>query len=145
MDKEVLKLELNSTQIKTITDYDLPLSFLDKVTYLDNNQLQAIANTTMGESFFQGHFPGNPVMPGVLTIQAMVQAAEVFCKENKKGTPNLTKLQKARFKKMILPGNQLKIILKQTKFEKDKIEFSGETLVNNEVACSANLSFLLND
>lgn len=136
-------MKLNSTQINAITNYDLPLSFLDKVTYLDNNEIRAIANTTMGESFFQGHFPGNPVMPGVLTIQAMIQAAEVFCSENQKSTPTLVQLKKARFKKMILPGDQLMIILKQIKLEKNKIEFSSETLVKDEVACSTNLSFFI--
>ena len=138
-------MELNSVQIQAINDYDAPLSFLDKVTQLDKTQIQAVANITMGESFFQGHFPGNPVMPGVLTIQAMVQAAEIFCHEQGMNVPTLTQLKKARFKKMITPGDQLKIILKQTNLEKNKIEFSGEALVNDEIACSANLSFLLND
>ena len=138
-------MELNSVQIQAITDYDTPLSFLDKVIQLDETQIQAIANITMGEGFFQGHFPGNPIMPGVLTIQSMVQAAEVYCHEQGIPVPTLSQLKKARFKKMIMPGNQLKIILKQTNLEKNKIEFSGEALVNDEIACSANLSFLLND
>ena len=138
-------MELNSVQINAITDYDAPLSFLDKVTQLDETQIQALANITMGESFFQGHFPGNPIMPGVLTIQSMVQAAEVFCHEQGIAHPTLSQLKKARFKKMITPGDGLRIILKQTNLEKDKIEFSGEALVNDKVACSANLIFLLND
>ena len=138
-------MELNSVQIQAISDYDAPLSFLDKVIQLDKAQIQAIANITMGESFFQGHFPGNPVMPGVLTIQAMVQAAEIFCHEQSMTIPTLAQLKKARFKKMITPGDQLKIILKQTNLEKNKIEFSGEALINDQVACSANLSFLLKD
>ena len=136
-------MELNSVQIQAITDYDTPLSFLDKVIQLDETQIQAIANITMGEGFFQGHFPGNPVMPGVLTIQSMVQAAEVYCYEQGIPVPTLSQLKKARFKKMITPGNQLKIILKQTNLEKNKIEFSGEALVNDEIACSANLSFFI--
>lgn len=138
-------MELNSVQIQTISDYDTPLSFLDKIIQLDKTQIQAVANTTMGEGFFQGHFPGNPVMPGVLTIQAMVQTAEIFCHEQGMPVPTLAQLKKARFKKMITPGDQLQIILKQTNLEKNKIEFSGEALVNDEIACSANLSFLLND
>ena len=138
-------MELNSVQIQAISDYDAPLSFLDKVIQLDKAQIQAIANITMGESFFQGHFLGNPVMPGVLTIQAMVQAAEIFCHEQSMTIPTLAQLKKARFKKMITPGDQLKIILKQTNLEKNKIEFSGEALINDQVTCSANLSFLLKD
>ena len=76
-------MEINAVEIERLTGYKAPLSLLDKVIKLQEDEsITALANINMNEAFFKGHFPENPVMPGVLVIQSMDEAIRVL--NNKK-------------------------------------------------------------
>lgn len=133
-------MTLNAVQIGRLTGYKQSLNLLDQVIELKENEtLVAKKSVSMNESFFKGHFPGNPVMPGVLIIQTMVEAAEVLF--NKTGKIQLAKIKKARFRQMVKPGDQLTI--KITKKNKDGIICDAKAFLEDEVACSAKLEFVL--
>lgn len=77
-------MEINVVEIERLTGYKAPLSLLDKVIELQEDEsIAALANINMNEAFFKGHFPENPVMPGVLIIQAMVEAIRVLNNKEK--------------------------------------------------------------
>lgn len=131
-------MTLNAVQIKRQTGCQSPLCFLDQVTELiPNVSLVGKKSVTMNEPYFQGHFPGNPVMPGVLIIEAMEQAAQILFTDNT--NLKLSQIKKARFRKMVKPGDQL--IIKVNKKDAEGIVCEAKAFLDNEVACSAELSF----
>ncbi|RVU70354.1 MULTISPECIES: 3-hydroxyacyl-ACP dehydratase FabZ family protein [Lactobacillus] len=125
---------MNAAAISQLTGKSAPLSFLDEVEASDEQSLTAKASVSMNENFFQGHFPGNPVMPGVLIIESLVQAVEVLTHKHLK----LQQVKKARFHKMVKPGDQLTI--KVNRSQKDD-GFEAQALLGEELACSAKLYF----
>lgn len=105
--------ELDIVQIKRMLPHRYPFLLLDRVTdYEAGASLTAIKNVTINESFFQGHFPQRPVMPGVLIVEAMAQAAALLSlvsgEELEPGQLYyLAGVDKARFRKTVVPGDQL--------------------------------------
>lgn len=127
-------MNLDVVEIKQLTGRKKPL--LDLVTELDSEKLTGLASVSMSESFFQGHFPGNPVMPGVLMIEAMAEGCEVLFKKQELQL-KLRKIKKARFREMVKPGSQL--IIKIHKI--DDFVFKSEAYLKDKLACSAELTF----
>jgi 3-hydroxyacyl-[acyl-carrier-protein] dehydratase len=119
-----LTLPIDVVAIQSVLPHRYPFLLVDRVIELEANQrIRAIKNVTINEPFFTGHFPAQPVMPGVLVIEAMAQAgglltqfsqANPFEKSDK--LFYLVKVDNARFSKMVVPGDQLEleIILKRT-------------------------------
>ena len=118
----------------------------------DGSHLVAIKNATFDEPFFQGHFPGKPIMPGVLHVEAIAQACGLMCLSAKTEDATggaasydtiLTGVENARFRRMIVPGDQLRI---ETTLIHHKGRFgkaSGRILVDDKVATEATLTFML--
>ncbi|HEY0864923.1 MAG TPA: bifunctional UDP-3-O-[3-hydroxymyristoyl] N-acetylglucosamine deacetylase/3-hydroxyacyl-ACP dehydratase [Lacunisphaera sp.] len=121
-----------------------PFVMLDRVVELTEDSLTAIKNITFNEPFFQGHYPGNPVMPGVLQVEAMAQAAGILMirKTTMEGkTALFMSCDKVKWRKPVRPGDQLLIKVKLTKIRGTIACAEGECSVNGQAVCSADLMF----
>ena len=144
--KAILAVE-TSLDIRRILDsvpHRYPFVMIDRVVEFDRETLTAIKNVTINEPYFQGHFPGNPVMPGVLQIEAMAQAAGILMlrRTTMEGkTALLMSCDKVKWRKPVRPGDQLLIKVKLTKVRGLIACAEGEGTVNGQVVCSAELMF----
>jgi beta-hydroxyacyl-ACP dehydratase FabZ len=106
------KLPLDVPAIERILPHRAPFLLLDRVVELTADHVVAIKNVTYNEPFFAGHFPGNPVMPGVLILEAIAQAGAVLALVQlgqDKRTIYFLGLDKVKFRKMVVPGDQLRL------------------------------------
>lgn len=123
-----------------------PFLLIDRVLdYTPNESLTAIKNVTINEPFFPGHFPKRPVMPGVLVIEAMAQACGLLSFASETHSPDdngiflFVGIDKARFKRQVEPGDQLRFEVKLTRKMRGIWMYEGSAFVGDELACSAEL------
>jgi len=142
-------IQIDINEIKKYLPHRYPFLMIDRVIEVDEdtaNYLKAIKNVTCNEDYFNGHFPQYPVMPGVLILEALAQAAGVLTFINKKTLPPkgelyfLAGIDKARFKKTVLPGDQLILEVKILKTRRDLWKFEGTASVAGQVACTAEIT-----
>lgn len=137
--------ELNINDIMKIIPHRYPFLLVDKIIALEEGTKAAgIKNVTMNEPFFQGHFPGNPVMPGVLIIEALAQTGAVAILSLEKfrnKTVYFGGIKNARFKRKILPGDTIKLEVEIVKMKSGFGIGNGIAYVNNEIAAEADLIF----
>ncbi len=144
--KAVLATE-TTLDIRRVLDtlpHRYPFVMLDRVLELTEDSLTAIKNITFNEPFFQGHYPGNPVMPGVLQIEAMAQAAGILMlrRGSMEGkTALFMSCDKVKWRKPVRPGDQLSVKVKLTKVRGTIACAEGECSVGDQVVCSADLMF----
>ena len=109
----------------------IPFNLLDRAWEIDENNWVGIKNVTMNEEFFNGHFPNQPIMPGVLQLEAMKQLAELAVREKiaTADTPfiRIAKIAKVKFRRPALPGDRLKITVEITSVEGNTAEISAKT------------------
>jgi beta-hydroxyacyl-ACP dehydratase FabZ len=134
--------------IKAIFDrllHRYPFLFIDKVVELTREKIVAIKNVTFNEPFFQGHFPGEPVMPGVLLIEAMAQAGGVLIMSAREDASNklvfLASVRSARFRRPVVPGDQVRLELTTNSARSLAPRVKGKALVDGEVAAEAEIMF----
>lgn len=126
-----------------------PFLLLDRVlAYEANKSIHALKNITVNEPFFTGHFPGRPVMPGVLMIEAMAQSAGALwalsqAADEVKLIPLLAGVDQARFRKVVEPGDQMHIYLQVEKQRNMMAKFEGNIKVDGEEVCAAKLLIAL--
>jgi UDP-3-O-[3-hydroxymyristoyl] N-acetylglucosamine deacetylase/3-hydroxyacyl-[acyl-carrier-protein] dehydratase len=121
-----------------------PFVMLDRVVEMSDDTLTAIKNITFNEPFFQGHYPGNPVMPGVLQVEAMAQAAGILMlrRSSMEGkTALFMSCDKVKWRKPVRPGDQLSVKVRLTKVRGAIACAEGECSVGDQVVCSAELMF----
>lgn len=114
-DAPALSLPVDVLAIQDLLPHRYPFLLVDRVVELEPNQrIRAYKNVTINEPFFQGHFPGNPVMPGVLVVEAMAQAGGLLTQlslatgaQKTDKLFYLVKVDKARFSRMVVPGDRL--------------------------------------
>jgi len=133
-------------QILNLLPHRYPFMLVDRVLdYKDFDYLHAIKNVTINEPFFMGHFPGKPIMPGVLMLEALAQASAILSnlsREPKEGYEYLhffAGIDNARFKQVVIPGDQLRIEVKMIGQKRDFWRMHGEAYVGDKLACSADL------
>ncbi|MGF1635925.1 MAG: bifunctional UDP-3-O-[3-hydroxymyristoyl] N-acetylglucosamine deacetylase/3-hydroxyacyl-ACP dehydratase [Cyclobacteriaceae bacterium] len=130
-------------QVKNILPHRSPFLLVDKIFYIDDSTVAGIKNVTTNEPFFQGHFPGNPVMPGVLIVEAMAQIGGIFVLNTVEDPQNywtyFLKIEECKFRKMVVPGDTLIIhcdLLEPIKRGIAKMRgraYVGDTLVTESV------------
>ncbi len=134
---------ININEILEILPHRYPFILVDKVVELEKNEaITAIKNVTINEPFFQGHFPGHPVFPGVLMLEAMAQATAILAfksnPEFKDGNLYLfAGVEKARFKRQVIPGDVMQISAKLIRKARNMWKFEAEITVDGDLACSA--------
>ena len=127
-----------------------PFLLVDRVTEFAGETCRAIKNVTINEPFFVGHFPGHPVMPGVLILEAMAQTAAVHAclklgKQAGEQAFYLVSMDKARFRKPVVPGDQLHYHVSKIRNRGRVWRFRGEAKVNGQVVAEAEISAMLAD
>jgi len=137
-------------EIMTYLPHRYPFLLVDKIVELEENKrIVGIKNVTINEPFFQGHFPGHPIMPGVLLIEAMAQTGGVLALHSepdaKKKVIYFMSIDKARFRKPVLPGDQVRFELDVTKQRSTIRAFKGIAKVDGTVVCEAELMAMIVD
>jgi 3-hydroxyacyl-[acyl-carrier-protein] dehydratase len=129
-------------EIQALIPHRYPFLLIDRIVEIEPlKRIVAIKNVTMNEPFFQGHFPGAPVMPGVLIIEAMAQAGAVLLfrevpdRENK--LMYFAAIEEARFRKPVTPGDQLRLEIEVIKYRSGYGKLSGKAYVDGGVVCEA--------
>jgi beta-hydroxyacyl-ACP dehydratase FabZ len=123
-----------------------PFLLLDRVIEWEpGKRLVAIKNVTMNEPFFQGHFPGKPVMPGVLILEAMAQGAAILMKKDSDEdmVPLFMGIDKARFRRQVVPGDQLRLEVETLKARRNVCKGTGKAFVGDDLAAEAELMAML--
>jgi 3-hydroxyacyl-[acyl-carrier-protein] dehydratase len=139
-------MKLDIIKILELMPHRYPFLLVDRVLELEPGvRISAIKNVSVSEPFFQGHFPGHPVMPGVLMIEALAQAAAVLTYVTMKtsypeGTLFLfAGIDGARFKRPVGPGDQLRLDVTMDRIKRGIGKFTCRALVDGELACEAEL------
>jgi UDP-3-O-[3-hydroxymyristoyl] N-acetylglucosamine deacetylase/3-hydroxyacyl-[acyl-carrier-protein] dehydratase len=137
---------LNVEEIQKIIPHRYPFVMIDRVLeFIGNDELVAIKNVTINEPYFTGHFPTNPVMPGVLQLEAMAQAAGIVMLRrtgNSGTTAFFMSADKVKFRRPVRPGDQIIINAKITKVRGDKLAAAEcNCTVGGQVVSSAELMF----
>ena len=133
--------------IMAVLPHRPPFLLIDRIEELEPGQkIVALKNVTMNEPFFTGHFPGHPVMPGVLIIEAMAQAGAyaVLSQEEFKGKiAFLGGVDKAKFRRQVVPGDTLRLEVEIIKLKRNAGIGKGTAYVDGKKACEAEISFLI--
>ena len=143
-----MKLDIN--QIMALMPHRYPILLVDRVLELEPGvRIAAIKNVSVNEQFFQGHFPGHPVMPGVLIVEALAQAAAVLTYVTMKTSYTdgtlfyFAGIDNTRFKRRVLPGDQLRLEVTMDRVKRSVGKFSGRALVDGEIACETEIMCVL--
>lgn len=133
---------LNAEDIQKILPHRYPFLLVDRVTELiSGERLVAYKNVSANEPFFQGHFPGNPVMPGVLIVEALAQAAAILMTDGRESDliPLFMGIDKARFRQQVVPGDQLQLEVEIGQRRRNVCKGRGKAIVDGKVAAEAEL------
>ncbi len=136
---------LNSLELMEYLPHRYPFLLVDRIVdFVKHESIVGVKNVTINEPFFQGHFPGHPIMPGVLILEAMAQVGGVFaqlCRDEPtdEEVPYFTGIDKARFRKPVLPGDILRLELKLNKLRRGIFAFTGKAYVENQLVAEADL------
>lgn len=137
---------IETAKILELLPHRYPFILVDRVLdYKTLDYLVAVKNVTINEPFFTGHFPGNPIMPGVLMLEALAQASAIL--SNLSRTPKegcefiyfFAGIDNAKFKQIVIPGDQLRLEVKLIGRKRDFWRMHCEAFVGERLACSADL------
>ena len=145
-----LQIDLTKTPVFDINDiskmlpHRYPFLLVDKILEMDGNSIVGIKNITMNEPFFQGHFPDNPVMPGVLQLEAMAQVGGIFAlssvDEPEKYSTYFLKIDNVKFKQKVLPGDTVAFKLElASPIRRGLVNMSGKAYVNGTLVSEATM------
>ena len=140
-----MKSEHDIQDIMEMLPHRYPFLLVDRVLELiPDDKIVALKNVTINEPFFQGHFPGKPVMPGVLIIEALAQAGGILAymtapPEKRNRLIYFMGMDKVRFRKVVLPGDQIIFEAKILKFRSKVAKMSGTATVDGQLVAEAEL------
>lgn len=132
---------ITAQQILSLLPHRFPFLLVDRVVSLEADKITAIKNVSLNEPFFPGHFPGMPIMPGVLIIEAMAQAGGILAARTSDFNPEtqvvmFMAIDKVKFRKPVTPGDQL--VMEIVPLRKGKIwKMQGTAKVDGQVVCTA--------
>lgn len=133
-------------EIMEIIPHRYPFLLIDKVIKIDENKITAIKNVTANEYYFQGHFPTEPVMPGVLIIESLAQAGAValLSKDEFKGKiAYFAGINNAKFRRKVVPGDTLRLEVELTKIRGKAGVGYGIAYVEDKKVCEGELTFMV--
>ena len=139
---------MDINEIKKIIPHRYPFLLVDKIIECDfESRIVGIKNVTVDEPFFQGHFPEFPVMPGVLIIEALAQTACILglkiLKLEGQGSVFFTGIDAAKFRKPVVPGDQMRMELTKIKQRKSLFRFEGKAFVENVLATECTIQAMM--
>ena len=137
---------LDSEQIMQILPHRYPFLMVDRVTRIDGNQITAEKNVTINEPYFQGHFPGHPIMPGVLQLEAMAQVAGILTLKQADNAGKIAYFMaadKVKWRKPVKPGDVLQIDIELLRARGKVAKAKGVCTVRGEVVSEAEITFTL--
>ena len=135
---------LDTNQIQKIIPHRHPFLFVDAIVELEpSKKIIGIKNVTFNEPFFKGHFPGMPVMPGVLIVEALAQAAAVMVlreiPDREKKLVYFSGIDRARFRQPVVPGDQLKLVVEVLRLKSRLGKLRGEAFVKEKLVAEAEI------
>jgi len=132
--------------VRAVLPHRYPFLLVDRLVSLDGDDFECVKNVTHNEPYFAGHFPQEPVMPGVLIVEALAQAAGVALAAREGATPSgigyLAGIESARFRRKVVPGDVLRLTGRIVSFRRGLCKVEAKALVGDQVATEASLSFL---
>src|SRR5450759_3975730 len=149
MSTSVSARALDIDAIREILPHRYPFLLVDRIEELETERVVGIKNVTVNEPFFVGHFPDYPVMPGVLIVEAMAQVAGVLVlnqiPDRKRKLVLLASIEEAKFRRPVVPGDQLRIEMKVAKRKATVAKMFGQATVNGLVVAEAQVMCKLAD
>ena len=144
------KHSLDVVQIQGLLPHRYPFLLVDRILELEKDiRVVGLKNVTVNEPFFQGHFPGQPIMPGVLMLEVMAQVGGILARQSAQGkgrpTVFLTGVEKAKFRRQVVPGDQLRVEVQLLKRKGLFWKMSGRILVEDALVCEAEMTALVKE
>ncbi|MCH2449649.1 MAG: 3-hydroxyacyl-ACP dehydratase FabZ [Gracilimonas sp.] len=135
-------------EIKKILPHRYPFLLVDRVLEVDETSIKAYKNVSANEEFFNGHFPGQPIMPGVLQVEALAQAGAIMLMTQQVEDPQetlmvFTGISKCKFRKQVVPGDQLILEVELGSKKRNFVTMTGKATVDGKVACELEASAAL--
>jgi len=134
---------LDIQEITTLLPHRYPMLMVDRIVEITNDSIVGIKNVTINEPHFIGHFPGYPVMPGVLIIESMAQVAGILVGTLAPHTRGqvmfLASIEEAKFRRPVVPGDQLRIEMKMLRLKYTVAKMQGVATVDGQVVAEATL------
>lgn len=137
-------------EIKQLIPHRFPMLLIDRLTEIEPNKAAVgIKNVTTNEHFFEGHFPGNPIMPGVLTVEAMAQSAGALVmysldiEDKSSQAVYFMSIDDVRFRKPVVPGDTLKLHVEAIQNRGPVWKFSGKAYVEDVLVCQATFKAMI--
>lgn len=139
---------LNTMEIQNILPHRYPFLLVDRITEIEpNKKAVGLKNVTFNEPFFQGHFPDNPIMPGVLVLEAMAQVSGILAMHDgaKNRSVYFMSIDKAKFRKPVVPGDQLRFEVSVLQRRNNVWKFSARTFVDGKVVAEAEFKAMISE
>lgn len=132
-------------EIKKYIPHRYPFLLVDRVLELEDDRIVTLKNVTVNEEFFNGHFPGAPIMPGVLQVEALAQSGAIMIMKRNVDDPEntlmvFTGIKSAKFRKSVVPGDQLIMEVKLTNQRRNFITMTGIAKVDDKIVCELEAS-----
>jgi len=141
--------KLNVSEIQKFIPHRYPFLLIDRVTeHEPGKYIEGYKNISINEQLFQGHFPGNPLYPGVLQLESIAQLGAVLVGAMPEGQGKIgvfLGIDNARFRKMVVPGDRMDIKVELLKLKRSIGKFTGEITVNEELVCEAEMMFAITE